>query len=164
MILSWGKPGLYIRPFGDNGAYTLIPTPVENSSILNTEKGEKKEAPLEGGAMEDVRYLKNKYSFEFEIRVTTAKTMPFTANDGVVSGEYELVLVPEDNTATGFKMDKAHVSTEDTWSAEDGGKVKYTLDALEPSTGDQVKWGTSTVTSGTETGTYEIVFTEKEGV
>ncbi|MFQ8804111.1 MAG: hypothetical protein ACLR8Y_02005 [Alistipes indistinctus] len=35
---------------------------------------------------------------------------------------------------------------EDTWTSEDGGIWAYTLDALKPDKGDQVKWGKATVT------------------
>ena len=49
-----------------------IPTPVENSTKLTPTKGAKKEAKIEGGENEAVKYAANTYTFEFEIRAAKA--------------------------------------------------------------------------------------------
>ena len=62
--LSWGKPKI---EFGKLGADGAAPTkwdkleydPVENSTKLTTSKGEKKEAKVEGGENEAVKYSRN---------------------------------------------------------------------------------------------------------
>ena len=135
--VSWGKPKLEIAPItnGTIGAYGVLPTPVKDSTQLTTGKGDKLEAPLEGGELADVRYDKNKYTCEFELYKTKGTTKPIDDNDGIVETEYALRLTPEDPTNEGFLMKRASVSVEDTWSAKIGHKWKYTFEALKPDTG-----------------------------
>jgi hypothetical protein len=160
--IGWGKPGIYVRPVGTegNGGYKKVPDPVENSTQLSTTKGEKKEAKVEGGENEDVRYNKNNYALEYQIRIAKNKEMPYKASDGIVSGNHEVVVVPEDNEVPGIKFDNSTVSAEDTFTTEEGGAITYTHDALKPATGNQCKWGTSVVTKEAGEETYSIVFTE----
>lgn len=161
-VLSWGKPGLYLRKIGDKttNKWIKLPTPVEGTTQLTTTKGTKVEAKVEGGENEDVRYGKNTYALEFEIRAAKGRKKPVPDADGIIDGNYELALQPEDPEAVGIKIDKGALSVEDTWSSADGGKWKYTLDALKPDTGDQVKNGKVVVdeTSGEPT----VTFTEDE--
>ena len=135
--ISWGKPTLEIAPItnGIVGAFTAIPTPVKDSTQLTTEKGEKLEAPLEGGEFADVRYDKNKYTTEFELYKTKGSTKPIEDDDGIVATEYALRLTPEDPTNEGWMMQRASVSVIDTWAANIGHKWKYTFEALKPETG-----------------------------
>lgn len=91
--LSWGKPTI---EFGLCGADGVAPTTwnkiayeiVENSTKLTPTKGEKKEAKVEGGENEAVKYAKNTFAFEFEIRAAKGRTKPIDDEDGVVTGEY----------------------------------------------------------------------------
>jgi hypothetical protein len=136
--ISWGKPTLEIAPVsaaGVIGTYTALPIPVKDSTQLTTEKGEKLEAPLEGGELADVRYDKNKYTCEFELYKTKGASKPITDDDGIVETEYALRLTPEDPTNEGWLMKRASVSVEDTWAANIGHKWKYTFEALKPTTG-----------------------------
>ena len=136
-VLSWGKPTLEIAPIvnGIIGAYVNLPTPVKDSTQLTTEKGEKLEAPLEGGELADVRYDKNKYTVEFELYKTKGLSNPIVDDDGIVLTEYALRLTPEDPTNEGWLMQRASVSIEDTWDSKIGYKWKYTFEALKPKTG-----------------------------
>ena len=130
--LSWGKPKI---EFGKLGADGAAPTkwdkleydPVENSTKLTTSKGEKKEAKVEGGENEAVKYSRNTYAFEFEIRAGKGRSKPIEDEDGVVKEEYAVRLTPEDSSVEGILIDRATVSVEDTF------------DALKPATGNQVK-------------------------
>jgi hypothetical protein len=135
--ISWGKPTLEIAPIenGTIGTFTALPTPVEDSTKLSTEKGSKLEAPLEGGELADVRYNKNKYIVEFELYKIKGTTKPIADDDGIVENEYALRLTPEDPTNGGWLMQRASVSCEDTWDSKTGYKWKYTFEALKPSTG-----------------------------
>ena len=148
--ISWGKPTIKIGKLGENDAaptdWIDIPTPVQGSTILTTTKGEKTEAPLEGGGFEDVRYNKNTYTLEFELYAKKGREKPVEDLDGVVSGLYALKLQPEDPTVDGISITKGVLSVEDTWDASIGGKWKYTLDVLIPSTGNQVEWEVVTFT------------------
>lgn len=142
--LSWGKPKI---EFGKLGADGAAPTkwdkleydPVENSTKLTTSKGEKKEAKVEGGENEAVKYSRNTYAFEFEIRAAKGRSKPIEDEDGVVKEEYAVRLTPEDSSVEGILIDRATVSVEDTFDTSEGKKWKYTFDALKPAAGNQVK-------------------------
>lgn len=142
--LSWGKPTI---EFGKCGADGAAPTtweklafdPVENSTKLTPTKGEKKEAKVEGGENEAVKYAKNTYVFEFEVRAAKSRTKPIPDEDGVVSGEYAFRLTPENIECEGFLIERSTVSVEDTFDTAEGKKWKYTADVLKPKKGNQVK-------------------------
>lgn len=142
--LSWGKPKIEFGLCGADGAapteWTKLPyDPVENSTKLTPTKGDKKEAKVEGGENEAVKYAKNTYAFEFEIRAAKGRTKPIEDEDGVVEGEYAFRLTPENAECEGFQIDRSVVSVEDTFDTEEGKKWKYTVDVLKPTTGKQVK-------------------------
>ena len=142
--LSWGKPKIEFGKCGDDGAapteWTVLPyDPVENSTKLTPTKGEKKEAKVEGGENEAVKYKRNTYLFEFEIRAAKGRTKPIPDEDGVVSGEYAFRLTPENVECEGFLIDRSNVSVEDTFDTDEGKKWKYSADVLKPKTGNQVK-------------------------
>ena len=133
-ILSWGKPGIeYVKL--ENGdlpstpVWKAFPTPVENTTKLETEEGESKEAKVEGGEVIATRKNVSKYKLEFEIYETDDLTAPIPDNDGIVLDQYAVRLTPE-NTS---------VSVVRTWDSENGGKIKYTFTALKPKTGKMLK-------------------------
>lgn len=150
--LSWGKPSIEFGKCGANGAAPTTWTklaydPVENSTKLTPTKGEKKEAKVEGGENEAVKYAKNTFVFEFEVRAAKGRTKPIEDADGVVDGEYAVRLTPEDSTVEGILIDKATVSVEETFDTAEGKKWKYTFDVLKPAEGNQVKPYTAPVQS-----------------
>lgn len=142
--LSWGKPTIEFGKCGVNGAnptvWTKLPyDPVENSTKLTPTKGEKKEAKVEGGENEAVKYSKNTYLFEFEIRAALGRAKPIEDQDGVVDGEYAFRVTPEDPACEGFLIERSTVSVEDTFDTAEGKKWKYSADVLKPASGNQVK-------------------------
>lgn len=142
--LSWGKPTIEFGKCGTNGVAPTTWTklafdPVENSTKLTPTKGEKKEAKVEGGENEAVKYAKNTYVFEFEVRAAKGRVKPIEDADGVVEGEYAVRLTPEDATVEGILIDRATVSVEETFDTAEGKKWKYTFDVLKPAEGNQVK-------------------------
>nr|WP_302831800.1 hypothetical protein [uncultured Bacteroides sp.] len=143
MQLTWGKPTIKIGKLGANGAapttWIDIPTPVENSTKLTPTKGTKKEAKIEGGENEAVKYNANTYAMEFEIRIGEGRDKPVEDVDGVIEGEYAVKLQPEEKNLKGVVIDRCVLSAEDTWDAENGTKIKYTVDVLKPASGNQVK-------------------------
>lgn len=144
MIISWGKPDIVVTAIADTGAVTVgtIPTPVEDSTELSTEKGDKKEATVEGGGNEAVKYSKSKYSLKFQIRQGKDRSMPIEGTDGVVPGEYGVKLTPEEVGAPGFAIARAVCSYEDSYTAADGLMRTYTFDSLEPADGSpQITFG-----------------------
>lgn len=157
-VLTWGKPRIFIKDIDDTSSKWIeLRTPVEDSTQLTTTKGEKKEAKVEGGENEDVKYKKNTYALVFNLRGVKGKAKPVMDADGVIEHNYKVLLQPEDATMDGFCIDKASVSVEDTWSAADGTMWAYTFDAIKPDSGDQVKWGTVTATGNGDT--LEVTFT-----
>ena len=130
-VLSWGQPKIYYKATTES-TWKLAPTPVEDSTELTTEKGDKTEAKIEGGANEDVRYGKNTYALSFTIRATKGREKLMDDVDGIINGTYSIALVPEDATIEGFIIEKASVSIEDAWTAADGATWAYTFDALQP--------------------------------
>ena len=142
--LSWGKPTIKIGKIQANGnapsSWIEIPTPVENSTKLTPTKGSKVEAKLEGGDNEAVRYGKNTFLFEFEIRAAKGRKKPVEDNDGVIEGEYSLKLQPENPAVEGVVIERGTLSMEPTFDTENGTKWKYTLDVLKPKSGNSVKF------------------------
>lgn len=145
-VLSWGKPRIFIKNLdAESPAWKEVPTPAQDSTTLESTKGDKVEAKFEGGENEDVRYNANTYALSYQIRHAKGKTMPFTPVDGLIAGTYALALLPEDPAAPGLMIDKSVVSSEDTYTSADGLSTTYTHDALKPDTGNQVKIGVVTV-------------------
>lgn len=146
-FLSWGKPRIFVKDLdATSPKWAELPTPAEDSTSLETTKGDKTEAKIEGGANEDVRYKKNTYALNLNIRAAKNRKRPISDVDGLVVNKYAVVVQPEDATAPGFAIESSTVSVEDTFSSADGGVWSYTFDALQPAAGNQVKWGVITVT------------------
>ena len=147
-VIGWGKPRLFVKDLDEADAKWLeLPTPVEDSTELTTEKGEKKEAKIEGGENEDVYYNKNTYALACRIRMAKNRKQPIASADGVVAHNYAVMLQPEDaSVPSGISIEKSTVSCEETYTADEGGAWTYTFDALKPTAGNQVKWGIVTVT------------------
>ena len=134
-VLSWGKPTIKID--GTALAYT----PVENSTQLTVTKGDKKEAVVEGGGVEAVKYKKSKSQLKFNIRRAKGRTFPLTIKGGVCEGEHTLALEPEENGAPGFTMARTIITVDETYTAADGAIWEVAVDPLEPSDGSEaVVW------------------------
>lgn len=145
-MLSWGKPKIFVKGLGTaDNKWRELPTPAEGTTELQTEKGEKTEARVEGGDNEDVRYNKNNYALVFNVRKGVGREAPIKDDEGLVADNYSVALQPEDPAAPGFIIDKSEVSVEDTFTAADGAVWAYTFDALKPASGKKVKWGTIAV-------------------
>lgn len=151
MDLSWGLPRQIIRKKGVTDApFIEIYKPVDGSTQLTTTKGEKKEAKIEGGENEAVKYAKNTYAQATAIRQAsqdgTVRKKPVSDSDGVVEGEYEYWLCPENPDAPGMHIPRCTISVEDTWTAADGGQWAYTFDAVKEEGHDQIEWGKVVIT------------------
>lgn len=148
MELAWGKNRHWLIPLTNGEPDTTkaieLPTPADGTLQLNPTKGDKKEAIIEGGEVEAVKYNKNKYEVVFEIRQGnedgTPRKKPIEDSDGVIAGEYQYLCQPENINVEGLKIDRCVVSCEDSLNMSDGGRWKYTVDALKPKNGNTVKW------------------------
>lgn len=161
-LLSWGKCRLFTRNLDVPGAkWKEWPTPAENSTTLETTKGDKKEAKVEGGENEDVRYAKSTYVLNANVRAAKGRKKPIADSDGIIPHNYAVAIQPEDPEAVGLMIDKAKPSVADTFSTEEGAIWEYAFDALKPESGDQVKMGTVTVDQESD-GSLKITFVEIE--
>ncbi len=149
MQISWGKPKIYVKKIGSNTTWSLVPTPVEDSTQLNTEQGERLEAKIEGGENEDVRVKRSSYELVFQVRKVKGRKAPIASVDGVVTDEYQVMVQPEDPECPGFSIDKASVNVVETFTTADGAMWEYHFNVLKPDSGEMVKWGTVTVTGDT---------------
>lgn len=139
--LMWGLALLAIAKKSSSGYgdFKKFPEIVEGSLSLVTTKGEKKEAKVEGGGVEAVKYSKNTYGLEASFRrgldaSDNVIKLPFEddLSDGVVDGVYYLRVQPEDKTAGGISVKEVVITTEDTHTSADGAIVKVTFDFIKP--------------------------------
>lgn len=146
-LVSWGKCKAYIKDLDATAPkWKLLDTPAEGTTTLETTKGDKKEAKIEGGENEDVRYAKSTYVLNLTIRALKGRKKPIADSDGIIDHNFAVAIVPEDPACYGVLIDKSKPSVTDTYSAEEGIQWAYAFDALKPETGDQVKIGVVTVT------------------
>ena len=166
--IGWGMCTVIIKDLDVAGAkWLVLATPKENSTTLTPTKGDKKEATIEGGENEDVKYGKNKYALVYTIRRNTDRKKPMKDVDGIVEHRYAVFVQPENYKVPGPKIDLSVVSLEDPFDTTDGGQLTYTHDALKPTSGNTVKWVTcnkdlSSYVEGTEIADSELTFTEKD--
>lgn len=142
--IGWGKCRIMVKKAG--GTWTEVPTPAEGSTVLSVTKGDKKEAKIEGGENEDVKYNRNNYALSYRIRAAKDRVKPIADNGGIINDNYEVAVQPEDPAVQGFMLSSTRVSIEDGFSTDEGGYWTYTHDALKPD-GDEpmIKWGVVTI-------------------
>lgn len=149
MVLSWGLPRIIIRKVGTEKFIELY-HPAEGTTELTTSKGDKTEAKIEGGENEAVRYGKSTYLLATTLRLGTndgvVRPKIVEDKDGIIEGEYEVWLQPEDKTAPGLHFFKSTMSVEDTWTAADGGQWVYNFDALSDGEHKQCETGICEIT------------------
>lgn len=149
--LGWGRCRIFIKKLGDS-KWKEIPTPVDGSTSLNPTKGDKKEAKIEGGENEAVKYRFSNYELVYQIRRAQGRTMPIEHTDGVVQGDYAVALQPENPEVDGFMIDRSTVSVSDPFTTEEGSVWEYTHDVLKPDDGSKkIKWGKIVVSGQDET-------------
>lgn len=158
-VLGWGKCRLFVKDIDDEDAKWIeFPTPVENSTTLETTKGDKQEAKVEGGENEDVRYAKSTYVLNANIRAAKGRKKPIKDSDGIIDHNYSVAVQPEDPAAIGIYIPKAKPSVEDTWSTEEGGIWNFAFDALKNENTTQVQMGVISVTG--EGDNLKVTFSE----
>lgn len=144
--LSWGKPRIFIKDLDTGGAkWQELNTPAQDTTELQPTKGDKLEAPVEGGQNEDVKYKDSLYAIVYNIRKLKGRAVPIPNTNGVASKHYAFVLMPEDNTNIGFYVEDTTVTVDDTFTPADGAVWAIQHDAIAAASGNTVKWGTVTV-------------------
>ena len=155
--IGWGKPGIYYRKTTDQYFQKTV-NPVENSTALETTKGDKLEAKGEGGEVDAVRHKKSSYVLRYGIRVAAEVEQHIAHEDGVVIPEYVVVVVPENAAAPGIFIEHSEVTVDDSFAADEGGVVTYEHAVLTAASGKSVKHGIMTVTAltGDNAGKFSI--------
>lgn len=163
-LLGWGKCRVFAKDLDENDAkWFELPTPVENSTTLETTKGDKQEAKVEGGENEDVRYAKSTYALNANIRAAKGRVKPIKDVDGIIAHNFAVAVQPEDPEAVGIFIPKAKPSVEDTWSTEEGGIWNYSFDALMNEGTTQIQMGVISVEMDTDGKTInDVTVTEVE--
>ena len=150
--ILWGKPKIVATAVGTGGSAKLkIPVPVLNSTTLNSARGDKHEAQIEGGGNEAIRYDRGTFTLEFEVRFAKERYMSFSdkSNDGLITGLYKLVVSdPADNTAPTMTMHEATGSYEDIIDPDGGARRHFYFESQIPVNQDggsvpteQITWG-----------------------
>lgn len=164
--IGWGKCSIIVKDLDTPTAkWTKLPTPKENTTKLTPTKGDKKEAPIEGGENEAVKYSANKYVLEYVLRRLAGRKKPYNDVNGVIQNRFAVFVQPEDISVPGPRIDETVVSLSDEFSTEEGGILTYNHDALKPETGNIVKWCTitkdlSTVKEGATINDADITFVD----
>lgn len=143
---NWGKPTLFIKDLSVvSGKFKKLPTPIEDTTQLTPTRGDKVNGTVEGGEIEVSRTKKGTYEFAYNIRKIAGRKPPFKTVDGVTNHEFAILLMPEDNNADGFYIERTSASMADPFNAADGAPWEALHTALKPTSGNTVKWGKVTV-------------------
>ena len=129
---SWGRPLIEVKQLGQSpeAEWEAFATPVDGTTQLSSEQGEKLEAAIEGGGNEAVKYKKNTYSLTFDVRQVPERTDPIEESNGVVADEYSVRITPENPNALGVLIDRASVNVQKSFTANDGLINTYTFEVL----------------------------------
>lgn len=141
-ILSWGKPRIQkctsLAGVPD-GNWVDLDIPRENTTKLTAQAGQETTANEEGGETIDIRAGKTTYTLEFDLFVKKGVARAFEDVDGLVPGEYAIRLIPEDESAEGFVIDRATIRIEESFSTVDGKILHVVIKALKPRGGKTIK-------------------------
>ncbi len=164
MKSSWGKPTILVADLDATSfAWKKVPTPVDGTTQLTTTAGDKTEALVEGGAVEDVKYAKNKYALQYNIRALKGRKKPIQDNDGVVPHNYAVLIQPEDAACSGHLIQLSSVSVEMSFTSADGKVWTFKHDALQlEDETNQVKDGVVTISYDTDGSVSKVTFSPDE--
>ena len=141
-VLSWGKPRIQkcasVAGVPD-GNWVDLDTPKQDTTKLTTTAGQEVTANEEGGDVVDSRSGKNTYSLEFDQFVKKGKARDFEDEDGIVPGEFAIRLIPEDESAEGFLIERATIRVEENFSPTDGKIRHVVVKAIKPASGKTLK-------------------------
>jgi hypothetical protein len=133
MILPVGKPMIKISKLdadGNKAPWKIIDIPVDGSTTLDTEEGEKTEYLEEGGGVVDSYQKQSKYTLTFTLYAKKGIQKPIVDHNGVIVDNYAITLTPEDPECWGFIMHKCSVSCRETYSSADGTRWEYKFSGL----------------------------------
>lgn len=123
-----------------SGNWTVLPTPKDGTTNLNPSEGTDIEATIEGGEVIDSISGATNYTLEWEEYDQKGQSPSFIDDNGVVSGEFALQVLPDrDETCPGFQIDRCSIKASTSFTTADGQRTKYTAKVLKPASGNSVK-------------------------
>ncbi|MGX8695365.1 MAG: hypothetical protein ACSW8D_03180 [Prevotella sp.] len=135
MNISWGKIAIDVRQYkstayGSSDTFTRLSIPVEGSTNINVTAGDTKKAKQEGGEDVDSKTGANSYELVWKLFVkkTDATAYPaiLDAINGVVNGEFDIRVVPvDDSECYGAEMPRATVNCIENFTSEEGITLEY---------------------------------------
>lgn len=156
-VISWGKPRIFI---GQSGAlssteksYQELSTPVEDSTNLTANEGDKTEATIEGGEAEASKFKAPTFEFTMNVRMAKDRRLPSALKqsngDGYTSSDVSIILQPEATDAPGILIESASVSVVESYTSADGAMWEFTFAPVVNNGAPAIQWGTITVPTPT---------------
>ena len=161
MLLSWGKPSIFVRSKDTIGAiWRKLATPKEDTTQFEEAEGDELEAKEEGGDVVDSMVKNGGATLTMDEFTKKGGKLPFAAKGGKINDHYEVYVQPEDPDGVGVYI--PHVSGKQItkMNAADGMLQTITLKAIKEAGKDLFTIGTVNVT-GTA-GSYNISITPLE--
>lgn len=156
-VISWGKPRIFIGPSGaltgTAATFEELSTPVEDSTNLTANEGDKTEANIEGGEAEATKFKAATFELAMNVRMAKDRRLPSklknTTTGGYTASDVAIILQPEATDAPGMLIEAASVSIFETYTAADGAMWEITFAPVTNDGHAAVQWGTVTVPSAT---------------
>lgn len=139
ITLSWGQCTVCIKKLEDGAEWQQFSTPVDGSTKVETEEGEKREAKVEIGLLEAVKYKKAKYTLSFDVRQAPERKDPIFDDDGIVDGEFAVLLMPEVREALYIYVPRAMARVSTSYASDEGITKTYIFDALQVESGEKLR-------------------------
>lgn len=123
-----------------SGEWKELPTPKEGTTTLTPTEGTDIDATIEGGEVIDSIPGTTSYTLEWEEWSQKGVAPSFADDNGVVSGEYAIQVLPAaDEACPSFQIDRCTIKASLQYTTADGQRTKFTAKVLKPASGNAVK-------------------------
>lgn len=163
MILSWGKPKIFVRSLDTIGAiWRLLVTPKEDTTNFEESEGDELEAKEEGGDVVDSMVKNGGATLTFDEFIKKGGKQQFAGKGSKIKDQYEVYVQPEDPEALGVYIPRVSGKQVTKMTAADGITQTITLKAIKDAGKDLFTVGVVTVTGTAGTYAPSIVPIEAE--
>ena len=153
MLLSWGKPSIFVKSKDTIGAiWRKLVTPKEDSTNFEESEGDELEAKEEGGDVVDSMVKNGGATLTFDEFIKKGGKQQFAGKGSKIKDQYEVYVQPEDPDAVGVYIPRVSGKQVTKMTAADGITQTITLKAIKELGKDLFTVGTVTVTG--EAGSY----------
>lgn len=157
-VISWGKPRIFIGPSGAlSGSTTTfmeLSTPVEDSTNLTANEGDKTEATIEGGEAEATKFKAATFELTMNVRMAQDRRLPAalkgSGSDNYTASDVAIILQPEATGAPGILIEAASVSVIESYTSADGAMWEFKFAPVVNSGHAAIQWGTIDVPAATD--------------